>query len=213
MKFNNFKSQYQKYPLILGRDIHFEKKTLQNERNQLNRWVHNGLLIRLKRGVYVLNEQDRRITPDTCFIANHLYDPSYVSLEYALAFYGMIPEAVKDITSITTRKTMTLHNEFGNYIYQHIKPDAFRGFSKMGNVKYSFFMAAPEKALLDFLYLHLAEFDNNNIKNKLELSYRFQNLDALNKEKLIKYSVLFRSKKLLKVFSVLSKMIDEAKND
>ncbi|VAW19514.1 hypothetical protein MNBD_BACTEROID05-555, partial [hydrothermal vent metagenome] len=190
MKFNDFKSQHQKYPLIFSRDIQVKKEDLQKERNQLNRWVNNGLIIRLKRGVYSLNKQDRRIVPDAGYIANHLYEPSYISLEYALTFYGLIPEETKDVTSISTRKTMSFENEFGNFIYQHIKPSAFRGFKKMGSGAFNFFMAEAEKALVDFLYLHLAEF-SKDIKNRLENFYRFQNLDELNQEKLMKYGLLF----------------------
>lgn len=212
MKFNSFKAKYQKYPLILSRDIHLNKEDLQNERNQLNRWVKNGLIIRLKRGVYVFNEQDRKITPDVCYIANHFSEPSYVSLEYALNLYGLIPEAAKDITSVTTRKTMTFKNEFGGFVYQHIKPDAFRGFNKVGDAKFNFFMASAEKALVDFVYLRLAEF-NSGIKDKFEYSYRLQNLDELSKEKLVNLGLLFQNKKLLKVLNVLCEMIDEAKDD
>lgn len=65
-------------------------------------------------------------------------------------FYGLIPEGVADMTAVTTRKTMRFENTLGRFIYQHIKPAAFRGFRTMGSGPNAFFMAEPEKAVVDF---------------------------------------------------------------
>lgn len=67
-------------------------------RVQLSNWEKKGLIIRLKRGLYVLNENDRKIEPSRIFLADSLYSPSYVSTAYALGYYDLIPEKVEDGT-------------------------------------------------------------------------------------------------------------------
>ncbi len=70
-------------------------------RNQLTRWGKNGLIIQLKRGVYMLNKNDQKLHPSRFYLANQLLWPSYVSLESALGYYGLIPEAVADVVTPT----------------------------------------------------------------------------------------------------------------
>ena len=212
MTFTQFRKQFQENPLILSRDIVGSVKNPQVLRNQFGRWEKKGWLIGLKRGVYLINKNDRKVDIDNNMIANVLYEPSYLSLEYALNFYGIIPEAVADITSITTRKTMRFSNELGNFIYQKIKPQAFRGFKQMGEKRNSFFIAEAEKAVVDFLYLNLSQF-SSNVRDVLEHSYRFQNIEGLNSKRLIELGRLFKSKKLMRVIKQLVHWIAEVKND
>jgi predicted transcriptional regulator of viral defense system len=210
MNFSQFKHQFQDYPFILSRDIIRAPEDPQAARNQCSRWQKKGLLIGLRKGVYLLNPQDRRVDVDQNTIANILYEPSYISLEYALNFYGMIPEAVADLTSVTTRKTMRVNNDLGNFIYQHIQPRAFRGFKRMGEGKNLFFMAEPEKAVVDFLYLNLSQFQNNT-REILEHSYRFQNIEELDPQRLKALARLFHNKKLARVVKDLCRWIEEAR--
>ena len=154
---------------------------------------------------------DRKVDIDNNVIANVLYEPSYLSLEYALNLYGTIPEAVADVTSVTTRKTMRFTNELGIFIYQKIKPQAFRGFKKMGEGRNSFFIAEVEKAVVDFLYLNLGRFDNNT-REVLEQSYRFQNIEELNPQRLVELGRLFKTKKLMRVVRDLIRWIEEVKS-
>ena len=80
-------------------------------------------------------------------------------MEYALNFYGLIPEKVADLTSVTTKKTTRFSAQEGTFIYQHIKPGAFRGFKTFKDeANLTFFMALPEKAVVDFIYLNLEKF-------------------------------------------------------
>jgi hypothetical protein len=82
------------------------------DRNSFVRWANKGLLIRLRQGYYSFPEYKSK--PDFgLYFANRIYRPSYVSLHTALAFYGIIPEAVVQITSITTLKTVSFNNDFG----------------------------------------------------------------------------------------------------
>lgn len=197
MQYVQFKNKFQNQPIILSKEVVKLEKNKQIVLNQLRRWQKKGLIIKLKKGMYLLNRNDRKINPSPYFIANQLYGPSYVSLEYALNFYGLIPEAVFDITSIVTKKTMRFRNESGVFIYQHIKADAFRGFSAIKEENgVSMFIAEPEKAIVDFLYLNLKEFKKET-KDKFEVSYRFQNLESLNTSRIMELARLFNSHKLL----------------
>lgn len=126
------------------------------EFQQMNlvRWCKKGLLISLRQGWYAFPEalqipdMDRRI-------ANVIYGPSYISLHYTLSFYEMIPEAVMNITSITTQKTYEFRNDFGTFVYKSVKPKFFYGYKPMVDREgKGFFMATPEKALLDLLYIY-----------------------------------------------------------
>ena len=218
MNFTQFRTQFQESPLVLTRDIMGFAKNPQVLRNQFTRWEKKGWLISLKRGVYLLNKDNRKVDIDNNVVANILYEPSYLSLEYALNFYGIIPEAVSDMTSVTTLKTMRFSNELGNFIYQKIKPEAFRGFKKMGEGKNSFFIAEAEKAVVDFLYLNLSQFTINvessqAVNEILEQSYRFQNIEELDTKRLLELAKLFKTKKLTRVVKDLCVWISEETSD
>ena len=207
MNYTNFKNTVQSWPLVFSRDLTRNKANKQALRNQLKRWHSKRLLIKLKKGIFLLNESDRKITPAKGYIANQLYTPSYLSLEYALNYYGLIPERVSDITSVTTRKTKRLKNEIGQFIYQHIKPACFKGFYAVKDESnLSFFIAEPEKALVDFCYLNLKNFQDN-YESVFEQSYRLQNTESLNVKKILYYAKLFKNIKLSRVCKALCNFI------
>lgn len=132
------------------------------DRNSLTRWTKRGLLVKLRQEWYAFPEMLQR--PDFArYVANRIYRPSYISLHTALSIYGMIPEAVTDITSISTLKTASFSNTFGNYTYQNVKPEMFFGYkpvmlsegsATIRPIKLTWHIAHPEKALLDLLYLY-----------------------------------------------------------
>lgn len=199
MRYAEFKKQFSHYPVIFSQDMAMLKEDRQVMRNQFNRWVAKGLLIKLKRGAYILNDSDRKIAPSRDFVANQLYSPSYVSLEGALNFYGLIPERVTDVTSVTTRKTLRINNRLGSFIYQHIKPSVFRGFKAIKDeAGVSFFIAEPEKSVIDFLYLNLHKFQKD-YSGTLTESYRFQNLEVVRTKRIMEFARLFNNLKLMTV--------------
>ena len=174
-------------------------------------WQKKGLVIKLKRGLYILNESDRKIEPSRIFLANALYSPSYVSTTYAFGYYDLIPEKVEDVTSITTKKTAKFTNTFGTFIYQHLKINLFFGFKEIEDENgFPVLIAEPEKAILDLIYLNLQDFKNKG-KDIFSLSYRFQNLDILNKKKLIDFAKRYESKEIFDVVKNLLSFIKEAR--
>jgi len=199
MNFARFKDRFGDLPYIPGRFAVASAENRQVMRNQLTRWQKKGLLIQLKRGIYVLNKNDRKVNPSRFFFANQLLWPSYVSLESALGHYGLIPEAVVDVTSVTSKKTSRFKNPLGEFIFQRIKPAAFRGFrSYKDEAGLDVFIAEPEKAVVDFLYLNLRKF-KTGARSVFEESYRFQNTELLNPRKVLLWARLFENRRLVTV--------------
>jgi predicted transcriptional regulator of viral defense system len=92
------------------------------DRNNFSRWLKRGYLVRLRQGLYTFPEYKSK--PDMAvYFAGRIYSPSYVSLHSALASYGLIPEAVVQITSVTSLKTARFKNDFGEYSYQSVRED------------------------------------------------------------------------------------------
>jgi len=123
-------------------------------RRQLDRWVKSGRLLRLRRGVYAVALPYRAEAPHPFLVANHLRRPSYVSLQSALSHYGMIPEFVPVTTSVTTGRPEELDTPLGRFLFRHVKKSAFFGYTQTEISRgQPVFLASPEKALLDLLYL------------------------------------------------------------
>lgn len=124
------------------------------DKNNMGRWVKNGLLVKLRNGYYTFPEYLQE--PNFAFfLANRIYRPSYISLHTALAFHGLIPESVVQITSVTTLKTNKFQNRFGIFSYKTIKPQGLFGYDHLPFSKgRNLLMAKPEKALIDLLYLY-----------------------------------------------------------
>ncbi len=121
----------------------------------LNDWLNNGWIKRIRRFWYA----DSSFNPqgnDYFFIANRIYSPSYISLESALSHYGFIPETTLQITSVSTRKTNFFDTQYGVFSYQSIKNSLYFGYEVIENNDRPFILATPEKAILDYLYLHSA---------------------------------------------------------
>jgi predicted transcriptional regulator of viral defense system len=126
---------------------------LDQLRVQLSRWAGNNRLIRIHTGWYTLAEPFRKVRIDTHVIACTIKQGSYVSLQSALAYHGMIPEYVPETTCITTGRPTVIETPFGRIRYRHMKRDGFFGYRQIESGVQLSFVARPEKALLDLLYL------------------------------------------------------------
>lgn len=113
--------------------------------------------------------------------------PSYISLHTALSFYGIIPEAVVEISSVTTQKTCRYENAFGQFSYQTIRPRLFWGFEpKTMRDGKQYMMATPEKAIIDLLYLY-PQYSSLDAMRELRFDEDWMH-DELNKERLLEYT-------------------------
>ncbi len=176
------------------------------DRNNLTRWAKKGYLIRLRQGHFAFAEYKNK--PDfPLYFANRIYRPSYISLHTALSFYGMIPEAVVQITSVTSLKTTSFANDFGEYSYKNVKENLLFGYElkPMANNRTIQF-ATPEKALLDLLYLY-PFYDSQQELEELRLDEDYLH-DNLNMDSLAKYCARFKSKALNHRVKLLFKTYD-----
>ncbi len=145
--------------------------------------LRDGRLHRLKKGLFVVSERDSEKPISLELIANHLCAPSYVSLQSALRFYGLIPERIMVVQSMTLKPAQTFENDLGHFIYHHISRDAFGiGVQIMSVDGISWTMATPEKALCDLIAttpgINLRYL--KDVRIYLEEDLRFD-LDALEK--------------------------------
>ncbi len=175
-------------------------------RNNFTRWAKKGYLIRLRRGYFAFSEYKNK--PDYSFyFANRIYRPSYISLHTALAFYGIIPETVVQITSVTTLKTASFINDFGEYSYKKVKEKLMFGYELKPMAENRIIQfASPEKALLDLLYLY-PFYDSEQELDELRLDEDYLHRD-LNKDLLMHYCAKFQSKALNHRVNLLFKTYD-----
>lgn len=129
---------------------YFSYEKPQTVKVQLSRFVKKGLIKKIKRGFYCFDKKG----VDEFLLANLLYHPSYISLETALNFYGIIPDVPQTVTSVTLVTTKRITTSFGNFSYNKIKPQLFFGFDKIKSPTGGAFfdIAKKEKALLDYFY-------------------------------------------------------------
>jgi len=146
----------------------------------------DDLFLKIRNGLYAL----RADQPQEEIIANRLYAPSYISFEYALNRYGVIPEIVYAVTSATTRITREFVVDNKSFTYSHIKKQAYRGYKaeKLGGV--TILIAEPEKALADYLYF--VDLKRKTLNERL-------NLRKLKKKVIMEYARLFGRESLIKL--------------
>jgi predicted transcriptional regulator of viral defense system len=212
MRYDDFRRKYTKWPVVPASYVIKDSgEDPQAVRNQLSRWAKKGFILSLRKGLYSFRPEDSGAKTDILYLANRLYEPSYVSLEFALSLYEIIPEYVPVVTSVTTRKTLTVKNPSGHFSYQHVTPNAFRGFrQKKMEGESAVLMAEPEKAVLDFLYLNMRQF-GKDLESVLADSYRFQNLDSLDPKRIDELARCFNSPKLSRLANQLTELVTRQK--
>ncbi|MDA0350451.1 MAG: hypothetical protein O3C43_16375 [Verrucomicrobia bacterium] len=123
-------------------------------RRQLDRWVKSKRILQLRRGVYLLQRPYVSSAAHPFAVANALKKASYISLQSALAHYGMIPEYVPVATSVTTGRPEECDTPIGRFQFRHISTGRFFGFEEMEIAPdQQVLIASPAKALVDLLYL------------------------------------------------------------
>jgi len=174
-------------------------------RTQLSRWVKAGRLIQLTRGLYTLAEPYGRVTPHPFVLANAMKRASYVSLESALAYFGMIPEHVPTVTSVTTLRPERVETPLGRFVFRRIKKDWFHGYDQtdLGPHQRAF-IATPEKALLDLVYLTPGADDHDYLTE-----LRLQNLERVDLDVLVRMAEVSGSRKLGRAVGLLGRMIEQ----
>ena len=159
MRYVELRQQFKDFTLFSLGDIRILDKDFSRAR--LNEWQDKGYIKKLIRGYYFLS--DLETNENVLFqIANRLYSPSYVSLQTALSYFGLIPETVYGITSVSTRKTSRFGTPLGEFIYRTITPRMFFGYDLVKWHHKCFRMATVEKAIVDYFYLTPALREKND---------------------------------------------------
>lgn len=134
-------------------------------RDKISAWLKSGELIRVKKGLYVFGQNVALQPYSKEVLANLIYGPSAISLTYALSYYGLIPEKVTMITSITNNRAKFFTTPIGDFKYYYLHPNKYTVGITLNTIikQQNFSIASPEKALCDQIYL----IDKNYIFNKI----------------------------------------------
>lgn len=170
------------YPDILKVDPLFDRRRLVE-------WQQQNHIRKVRNGYYTF--ADTEINEATLFhLSNNIYKPSYISLETALSYYNLIPEAVYLVTGISTRKTMTFATQAGNFAYRTIKESLYFGYNLAQMGGHTVRIANPEKSLLDMLYLNkideISEIEGMRINHQAAI-------DLIDLPRIEDYLMLFQS--------------------
>lgn len=160
-------------------------------RVQLSRWMKEGKVMGLRRGMYILSPTYRRMSLNKAILANQLYRPSYLSGLWALGYYDMIPEHVVWFTSVTSRVPRRFENALGEFDYRNIKQSFFFGYGSRKVGDQEVLVADPEKALLDHWHLTAGEW---TLPRLTEM--RYQHGETISHERLKEYGARFHSPRL-----------------
>ncbi|MGC9366097.1 MAG: type IV toxin-antitoxin system AbiEi family antitoxin domain-containing protein [bacterium] len=195
MKYNDFLKKLinNQYYVFSVRDLEilFPWESKYSIKKSLYLWKKKGLIKSLKRNLYELTFPDDYNIPDL-FIANKLYQPSYISLETALSNFSIIPEISLAVTSMTTKPTRRFKNHHGLFTYQTVTSEKFGGYYIERINQFEIFIAEPEKALVDYVYFRIIREKLLTFKDtRIDLSV----LEKMNKKKIIKYSTLYHKRK------------------
>lgn len=206
----------------LRRHIPFEEFDYQNLLDSLRSYAHprkkissllrKGEIIRVKKGLYIFGEQHRRAPYCRELLANLIYGPSCVSLEYALHYYGLIPERVETVTSVTCGRSRSFETPVGHFSYRAIPLSAYMiGIDRIELADgRAFLMALPEKALAD----RVVADRGSALRTQKELAVLLQEslrvdmsaLTALNPEALMTIAAAYRSQRLKLLAQYVAKL-------
>jgi predicted transcriptional regulator of viral defense system len=205
MYFQQVANQLSNLPLFESELLYAGAESPQQVQRQLVDWVRTGKVVQLRRGLYTLTKPYQLTPPHSYVIANQLVHGSYVSLHTALAHYDLIPEHVTVVTSVTTGRPGVWQNPYGYFHYQHIQPTFFFGFQyRQVTATQWAYLATPEKALLDLIYLTPDGDDPAYIG-----ALRLQNLDQLDLARLTAYVERANRPKLKRALSHILQVVKE----
>jgi predicted transcriptional regulator of viral defense system len=203
MQYIEIKDNLKGFVAISAKDILKVDPDFHNQR--LSEWQKKGYIKKIIKGYYIFS--DLEVNESVLFIiANRIFEPSYISLEMALSYHGLIPESVYSITSVTSRKTYKFVSTLGQFSYHKIKPELMFGYQLVNYQNQTFKMAEIEKAILDYFY----------INSKLKTAGEFEELrinkdtfrDKVNMENFRKYLAQFNNKALEKRVNSFIKYLD-----
>ena len=182
-------------------------------RDKVTRLLADGDIIRIKKGLYCFGEAFRREPVSREYLANLILGPSYVSLDFALGFHGLIPERVEQLTSVTTQRSRAFTTPMGHFSYQTLSNPRYAVgafLETSGSVQ--FLIASPEKALVDKVWKD-KRFDGRRVYDfepylLEDLRIDPDGLRALDRHRLRTVADAYASSKIDKLVGFLSRLED-----
>jgi len=205
MNYLEFREALLPFQVFSTRDI---KKNFPGfDSKRLVEWQRKRHIQKIVNKWYVFNEVT--VNDQLLYrISNCIYQPSYVSLESALAYYHLIPEAVYTQKAITTKKTIAYRTHIGTFDFRNVKPILFFGYTIQHKDRLPILIAEMEKAVLDFLYLNSSLRSIEDIES-LRLN-RAELINSLDWAKLEKYQLAFESRAVDKRVKILKSYLKNA---
>jgi predicted transcriptional regulator of viral defense system len=205
MKFNEF---YEMLRDVAVLEIEAIRLTWKGKKSaipvMLHRWEKEDKILKLKNGLYIFSKKYRRKEIFEPCISYLIKNPSYISLEKAMEYYQLIPDAIFTYTCVTPRKRPgVFETRVGNFKYVSIKKEYFWGYTVIESNGLRGYIAEPEKALLDTFYFTKGEIDMNYLKEM-----RFQNLEILDRAKLQAYAERFDKKRIYRAVNAFSRYLE-----
>src|ERR1035437_1753003 len=151
MNYITFANELKNYPAFSLRDT--EKLSGKVYYHRIAEWQKKGYIKRIANGIFIFAGEPLD-EMHLYYLATRIYEPSYISLESAFAFYGFIPEAVYRITSVCSKKTSQFQQDNIIFTYRSINPRFNFGYILMKWKNVAIKIAEPEKAVIDYFYLN-----------------------------------------------------------
>ena len=185
------------------------EKSFSNVNEKISNLVKNGDLIRLKKGFYTFSKPYQTKQIDLISVANSLYTPSYISFDYALSYYGMIPERVSEITSATSKNEKLFETPIGRFSYKKVSIEAY----SLGvdwiydDIEGGKFIATPEKALCDKIKYDrgIGTLTQNSMIEYLKYDLRIDITTPLNYELIEIIATAYKSRNLKTLATIVKK--------
>ncbi len=175
-------------------------------RQKINELLKAGIITRVKKGLYTFGPEYNQKPVCKEVLANLIYGPSCISLEYALSYHGLIPERVDTITSVTPKRDKEFQTPLGNFTYRYLGADKYpHGIEQVWiDQNHPVLMASQEKAVCDYIVLNKIE-DDTNILEFLESDLRIdeQNWKQFNPNVLRKLNKYYRNKNIENILEAL----------
>jgi predicted transcriptional regulator of viral defense system len=185
------------------------QKTVSNVNDKISNLVKSGELVRLKKGFYTFSKAYLTKPIDLIGVANALYTPSYVSFDYALSYYGMIPERVSEITSATSKNEKLFDTPIGRFSYKKIPLKAYSISVDWlyDDVEGGRFIATPEKALCDKIRYDrgIGTLTQGAMVEYLKYDLRLEITKPLDAKIIEEIATIYRSKNLKTLSQVVEK--------
>ena len=185
------------------------EKSVSNVNDKISNLVKNRELIRLKKGFYTFSRAYLTRPIDLISVANTLYTPSYVSFDYALSYYGMIPERVNEVTSATSKNEKLYETPIGRFSYKKVPLKAYSlGIDWIYDENDGGrFIATPEKALCDKIRYDrgIGTLTQSRIVEYLKYDLRLDITKPLDAKLIEEIATAYRSKNLKTLSQVIEK--------